>query len=99
MSNTPITPRSEHERLKFPELKIKDGANNYGPWATKAQSRLVTLDLWEVVGGNKTSPPNIPDLRPPQIIRGNDANGQPVEIHTPGNELEHNIAVTVASPW
>jgi hypothetical protein len=50
--------KNDTKHKKFPELKRKDGVTNYGAWVVKAQQRLMTLDLWEVVGGTDTKPPS-----------------------------------------
>jgi hypothetical protein len=31
------------ERSKFPELRQKNGVNNYGMWAVKAKYRLIVM--------------------------------------------------------
>ena len=43
------TTKNENERQRFPELKLKDGTNNYGAWAVKAKYRLTNLKLWDYV--------------------------------------------------
>ena len=50
-------------RKHFPVLKTLDnGLTNYGEWAIKAKSRLQRLELWEVIEGENSFPPVIPEL-------------------------------------
>jgi hypothetical protein len=91
--------KNDTEHKKFPELKRKDGVTNYGAWVVKAQQRLMTLDLWEVVGGTDTKPPIIPKLTRARVMKGKNAHGMDVEIHQPGNQVEVEAATIVAAPW
>jgi hypothetical protein len=87
------------ERIRFPKLRVSNGTNNYGIWAVKAAHRLITLDLWNVVGGNNTQTPVIPDLIQPRIIRGVLADGQVADMHIDRNMDEVQAALTQAGPW
>jgi hypothetical protein len=90
---------NDNDRKKFPNLSQKDGVSNYGSWAVKAKSHLITLELWEVVGGNDTTAPPIPEPKAPKIIWGYNANHELVEIHVPGNQPQFKAATAAAAPW
>jgi len=88
-----------NERTRFPEIKVKDGVNNYGGWAVKAKSRLVALKLWDHIEGASDTPPVIPAFRPPKTIRGPDEHGNTVTIHYQGNQAAVDAAQAAAAPW
>jgi hypothetical protein len=98
MSDT-RTESERTERLKFPEIKVKDGVNNYGAWAVKAKYRLRTMELWGYIEGPSSDPPVVPELHKPKIIRGPDQNGNTVTIHYPGNQTAVDTAQAIANPW
>jgi hypothetical protein len=97
MANLRENERSE--RSKFPEIRLKDGANNYGAWAVKAKFRLRTMKLWDHIEGESDTPPTIPVYKAPKRIHGPDANGNPVTIHYGGNQAEVDAARALAAPW
>ena len=49
--------------------------------------------------GDEATPPQIPAPFPARIIRGVDANGTHVEIHSPGNQAAVDAAKVAAAPW
>ena len=84
---------------KFPELRKVNGGNNYGSWIIKAKRKLITLELWDYIVGDEATPPQIPAPFPARIIRGVDANGTHVEIHSPGNQAAVDAAKAAAALW
>jgi hypothetical protein len=98
MSN-PCTDAERSDRSKFPEIKLRDGVNNYGAWAVKAKYRLITMKLWDFIDGASDTPPEVPAVRPPRIFRGPDVNGDVVEIHYAGNQAAVQAAQALAAPW
>jgi hypothetical protein len=80
-------------------LRVKEGSNNYGAWAFKARHRLGLMDLWDYVGGSKTTTPIVPLLVQPSNIHGLDPDGVITTIVMPGNQNEHNNAKALAEPW
>jgi hypothetical protein len=87
------------EWSKFPEIRQKDGVNNYGAWAVKAKYRLITMNLWEYIEGSMEIPPIVPKLRPARRIRGPDEHGNIVIIHDDGNKAQVDAAQALAAPW
>jgi hypothetical protein len=87
------------DRTKFPEVKVKDGVNNYGAWSVKAKYRLLTMKLWEFIDGPSNTPPEIPEYLTPKIIHGPDENGNIVTIHYAGNRAAVDAAKEHAAPW
>jgi hypothetical protein len=67
---TAITDSTEKldAKKQFPVLKtLENGLTNYGEWSIKARSRLQRLELWEVIGGERSNPPVIPVLRKTEV--------------------------------
>jgi hypothetical protein len=87
------------ERSRFPEIKQKDGINNYGAWAIKAKYHLLTMKLWEYVEGVLDKPPVVPVFDPPRVIHGPDEHGTIVLIHYPGNQVAVDATHALAAPW
>jgi hypothetical protein len=101
-SHEMAAPRADNERTdrsKFPELRQKDGINNYGAWAVKAKYRLIMMKLWDYIEGPMEKPPIVPILRRARRIRGPDENGNVIVIHDRGNQAEVDAAQALAAPW
>jgi hypothetical protein len=52
-----------NECSKFPEIRVKEGVNNYGAWAVKAKYRLLTMKLWDYIEGPSSTPLQVPMFR------------------------------------